>query len=187
MEEQRVIVIYESKRGSTKQYAEWIAERLGCDCVPLASCALETLGDYDVVVFGGWLRGSGIVGFDKMKIAMSGIEDRLVLFVTGISDYNAANYQQICEINFKDAGDMSGSQLFFCPGRYDPANVKGLDRFLMALARRVLIAGKTGNAESLAAADHMREIIDHGADLVDERYVNPIVHAVKQKAEAAHA
>ena len=30
----KAIVIYTSKRGSTKQYAEWIAEDLGCEAVP---------------------------------------------------------------------------------------------------------------------------------------------------------
>ena len=32
----KAIVIYTSKRGSTKQYAEWIAEDLGCGAVPLS-------------------------------------------------------------------------------------------------------------------------------------------------------
>ena len=61
------IVIYTSKRGSTKQYAEWIAEDLGCRAVPLDDVLKEgmDLHGYGCVIYGGWIRGSGIVDFDR--------------------------------------------------------------------------------------------------------------------------
>ena len=63
----KAIVIYNSKRGSTKQYAEWIASGLGCTSVSLENLDYGSLGQFDVVIFGSWLRGSGIVGFDKFR------------------------------------------------------------------------------------------------------------------------
>ena len=63
----KAIVIYNSKRGSTKQYAEWIAGELGCTSVSLENLDYGSLGQFDVVIFGSWLRGSGIVGFDKFR------------------------------------------------------------------------------------------------------------------------
>ena len=59
------IVIYTSKRGSTRQYAEWIAEDLGCKALPLSDAKGIDLHEYDCVIYGGWIRGSGIVDFDK--------------------------------------------------------------------------------------------------------------------------
>ena len=59
------IVIYTSKRGSTRQYAEWIAEDLGCEALPLSDAKGMDLHEYDCVIYGGWIRGSGIVDFDK--------------------------------------------------------------------------------------------------------------------------
>ena len=63
----KAIVIYTSKRGSTKQYAEWIAEDLGCPALTLDEAKSQDINlyEYDCIIYGGWIRGSGIVDFDK--------------------------------------------------------------------------------------------------------------------------
>lgn len=174
----KAIVLYTSKRGSTKQYAEWIAEDLGCEAVDLRKFDKVRVLDYDLVVYGSWLRGSGIVDYDKLEPYLEGMKDRTVLFVTGVSEYNPANYMQICEINFDGRENMNQMQLFFCPGRYDPANVKGLDRMLLGIAKKVLKTGKT--ADDGGAADKMIERIENGVNLVDRRYTEPILRAGKK-------
>lgn len=176
----RTIVIYNSKRGATRQYAEWIAEDLDCRCVALQNCDLHSLEQFELILFGGWLRGSGIVGLDKIKKKVRGIEDRLIVFACGISEYNPANYMQICEINFKGATDMSNVGLYYCPGAYDPARVQGLDRMLMGIAKKILMSGRTGG-EASEAAEAMRDAIVHGIDRMDRRYADQIVRAARQK------
>ena len=77
----KYIVIYTSKRGSTKQYAEWIAEDLGCEALPLSDAQRLDLHEYDCVIYGGWIRGSGIVDFDKFaKMLDADIMDHLLVF-----------------------------------------------------------------------------------------------------------
>ena len=178
----KAIVIYNSKRGSTKQYAEWIASELDCTAVPLINFDYGSLDRFDVVIFGGWLRGSGIVGFDKFRKQIVGCEDKLILFVTGISEYNPANYQQICEINFKDGVNMQNTLLYFCPGRYVPGEVKGLDKFLMAVSKKVLLSGTT-DKESAAAANSMVDAIVNGVDNVDERYAKQVIRAAMRRLQ----
>ena len=73
----KAIVIYNSKRGSTKQYAEWIAGDLECIAVPLQNFDYGSLSQFDVVIFGSWLRGSGIVGFDKFRKQIADFADKL--------------------------------------------------------------------------------------------------------------
>lgn len=172
------IVLYTSKRGSTKQYAEWIAEDLGCEAMNLKDADLTSLPEYDLIVYGSWLRGSGIVDYDKLDPYLEGLKNRTVLFVTGISEYNPANYLQICEINFDGRENMDQMQLYFCPGKYDPAQVKGLDRLLMAVAKRVLKSGET--AEGRSAAAHMIRNIENGVDLVDRSYTQPVLKAANR-------
>ena len=46
------IVIYKSKYGSTKAYAEWIAEELSCSAVDVKSIKVEDILGYDVIVYG---------------------------------------------------------------------------------------------------------------------------------------
>ena len=176
----KAIVLYTSKRGSTQQYAEWIAQSLECECAALKDFDKETIPEYDLIIYGSWLRGSGIVDFDKIEPYLEGSKDHTILFVTGVSEYNPQNYLQICEINFDGRENMDRMQLFFCPGRYDPAQVKGLDRMLMAVAKKVLKSGQT--AEDGGAAMKMIRNIEEGVDLVDI-YLRPRHPQIHRRAE----
>ncbi len=49
------IVIYKTKYGSTKTYADWIAEELVCESVDAKSVKIEDLEKYDTIVYGGGL------------------------------------------------------------------------------------------------------------------------------------
>ena len=90
------IVIYTSKRGSTKQYAEWIAEDLGCEAVTLADAKELDLYSYDCIIYGGWIRGSGIVDFDKFaRMLDEQLMKRLLVFGVGFADETAENYAQV--------------------------------------------------------------------------------------------
>ena len=42
----KAIVIYTSKRGSTKQYAEWIAEDLGCEAIAFSDPRVKDINVY---------------------------------------------------------------------------------------------------------------------------------------------
>ena len=69
------IVIYKSKYGSTKKYAEWISERTGFDCVESGKINAKQLADYDTVIFGGGIYASGIAGISFLKkniVALNG-------------------------------------------------------------------------------------------------------------------
>ena len=59
----KTIVIYNSKTGFTKRYAEWIAEETGADCMELSAVNkknLSALPAYEAVVFGGWACAGSI-------------------------------------------------------------------------------------------------------------------------------
>lgn len=178
----KAIVVYNSKRGSTERYARWIAESLECEAVKLTELGGRSLSDFDCVIFGGWLRGSGIVGYDKFKALDAGLESRTILFAVGISEYTPQNYMQICQINFPETAegkvDMSGMQLFYCPGAYEPDKVRGLDRLMMGFAKSVLKGGKT--AEGAEAADRMVASIENGVDMTDRKYADQVVKAAKK-------
>lgn len=57
------LVVYKSKYGSAKQYAHWIAEGLGIDCVNVDLVTEKMLGNYEYFVVGGSIY------MGKMKIS----------------------------------------------------------------------------------------------------------------------
>jgi menaquinone-dependent protoporphyrinogen oxidase len=77
----RILVAYESKYGSTKQYAEWIAADLHADVRPLSETPATSLAAYDVVIFGGYLHMGKIVGAKSLiELWGSLAGKRVVLF-----------------------------------------------------------------------------------------------------------
>ena len=180
----RSIVIYTSKRGSTRQYAEWIAEDLGCRAVPLDDALKEgvDLHDYDCVIYGGWIRGSGIVDFDKFAKLLDGdIMKRLIVYGTGLADETAENYAQVWgySIGKIDPKNENGAIMYILGGRYDPEEVTGMDRFLMKIMRRVLLSGSTPDAKM--QADRIRERIDNGVDMVSRDNIASLVKDARKK------
>lgn len=182
----KAIVIYTSKRGSTKQYAEWIAEDLGCEARPLSACAGLDLHAFDLIIYGGWIRGSGIVDFDKFaKMLDDELMDRLIVFGVGFADETADNYAQVWGYSLGKIDPKNDHRvlLYILGGRYDPSSVSGLDKFLMKTMRTVLLSGST--TEAKPRANMMRERIDNGCDLVDRANIASLVRDAKKKTGEA--
>ena len=58
----KAIVIYKSKYGSTKCYAQWIADELECDINDASNVKIEDLYEYDTIIYGGGLYAEVIAG-----------------------------------------------------------------------------------------------------------------------------
>ena len=180
----KAIVLYTSRRGSTKQYAEWIAEDLGCEAVPLDEAGKLDLYEYECIVYGGWIRGSGIVGFDKLSKSLDGeLLGRLIVYGTGLADETPENYMQVWgfSIGRLDPQNEHKAVLYILGGRYDPAAVTGFDRILMKIMRRVLLSGSTPDARM--QADKVRERIDNGVDLVRRENIDSLVRDARSKLQ----
>ena len=180
----KAIVLYTSKRGSTEQYAEWIAEELGCKALPLSDPGVKEidLHEYDCIIYGGWIRGSGIVDFDKFgKLLDADLMKRLIVFGVGMADETAENYAQVWgySIGKLDPKNENRAMLYILGGRYEPDKIEGLDRILMKMMRRVLLSGSTPEARS--RAEFMKNRIDKGVDMVSRENIKSLVKDAENK------
>ena len=183
----KAIVIYTSKRGSTKQYAEWIAEDLGCEALPLSEIKTSgrdafNLYEYDCIIYGGWIRGSVIVNFDKFaKLLDDELMKRLIVFGVGFADETAENYAQVWgySIGKLDPKNENRSILYILGGRYDPQAVAGGDKFMMKIMRTVLLSGSTPDAKM--QANKIKDRIDNGVDMVNRDNITSLVKDAKKK------
>ena len=131
------IVVYKSNYGSTRQYAEWLAEELGVPAVPVGAADPATLAAQELVIVGcpvfafrpqlaGWLR--------KNRGVLAG--KRLVLFTTSGAPADEprlrAGFEQSLPAELR-------AQLRWFPlgGRMVFAELRPLHRFFMRLGRRM--------------------------------------------------
>lgn len=83
----RIVVIYSSRYGFTKQYAQWIANALSCPLYERKNFKKEDFSSFDTIIYGGGLYAGGVSGlrrFSKNYPLM--IHKKIILFTCGLSD-----------------------------------------------------------------------------------------------------
>ena len=98
------IVIYKTKYGSTKTYAEWIAQELSCEAVNVKDIKAQDLSKYDVIIYGGGLYAEVINGVSFITKNLDALSDKkIAIYSTGITPLEYPEYYDtyVIEKNFK--------------------------------------------------------------------------------------
>lgn len=115
----KAIVIYKSKYGSTKTYAEWIAKDLGCKAVDANGLKVDSLLDYDTIVCGGGLYAEVIAGASLITKNLDKLQDKkLIIYTTGVTPVDCRSYYDdlVLKKNFKE-GMLDKIKIFNFPGK----------------------------------------------------------------------
>lgn len=174
---EKTIVIYKSKHGSTQKYAQWIGEELDCPVVKAEKFLKKDFPLYDNIIFGGGVQAGGIMGFDLIKKNMRKLRGKKVItFAVGLNVMEPETRMQLREINF-DKPQVKSMTCYYCPGAYNPEEVKGIDKGIIKMMINMLEAKTpsqmTENDRNLLKA------VKEGADLIDRKYIEPIVAEFK--------
>ena len=113
------IVLYRSKYGSTKNYAQWIADELSCEAVDAKGFDIENLKDYDTIIYGGGLYAEIIAGVSLITKNIDKLADKkLIVFTTGLTPTDLRDYYDgmVLEKNFKN-GSKDKVKIFNFPGK----------------------------------------------------------------------
>lgn len=129
----KAIVIYCSKTGFTKRYAQWIAAELGCEAVPYARRNDVKLVEYDTIVYGGGLKAGMIGGVKWLKTQLSALAGkRVAVFATGAMPAQAAEVQKSLRQNFSDS-EWRIVRAFYLPGGLNYEKMCFADKSMMKI------------------------------------------------------
>lgn len=171
----RAVVVYYSKTGFTQQYAKWLAEALDCECVPYAKRAQVRAGDYDVVIFGSWLRAGIIQKLDWIKKLPEMNGRKKIVFVTGAMPAEAEDaIQKVFEKNFTQK-QRASIQPFYFPGGLDYDRMDVISRTAMRMLCRMLRGKKSRSREDEA----MLRMIEKSFDGTKWSAIDAVVKVVK--------
>ena len=173
----KAAVAYYSKHGSTKLYAEEIARRTGADLFDAGKIKAKDLEDYDIIVFGGGIYSGGIKGLDLIrKNIRKKLADKTILcFAVGITIDSEANRKQCDEINF--VKQLEGMKCWYLPGAFRPEEIKGVDRQIINLTKRMIDGAGSEDAKRLM------DYFENGCDLVDLSLAAPLAEEVLRLME----
>ena len=170
-ENRNAVVVYRSKTGFTKNYAQWIAEELKCDLLEGGKTSIKDLGKYDTIIYGAGLYASGISGIKLITKNYEALKNKkLIVFAVGASPARGETTQALRTSNFKgEQKDMV--HFYYLRGGFDYTRLSRLYRFLMTLKKLQLKGMKNPDAD----VKGMLASYDHPLDFTRKKNVEPII------------
>jgi menaquinone-dependent protoporphyrinogen IX oxidase len=169
---EKTIVIYQSKYGATKKYAEWLSQKLCADLVEKSKCNKELLKDYDTIIYGGGIYATGIAGFSFVKKCYESIKDKkVIIFTVGASPYEETAAAELRKRNFTE--EMDTVPCFYCRGAFDESVMTVKDRLLIGLLKKAV--GKKDPSKYELWEKALMASIGEAADWTSQEYLTQII------------
>lgn len=173
----KTIIIYNSKTGFTKKYAEWIAEELAAECRSLSEVNALKIADYDAIIFGGWAMGGSISKLKWFKEHMPDWEGKkLCVYCTGASPDYSPDILPTLKQNFTE-DEMRQVGVFYCPAGLNYEKMSLPMRTMMKLFAKSVASKKDKTEYEEEAARMMKS----SYDITDRKHIQPIIDYIRNE------
>lgn len=174
---EKIAVIFNSKYGSTKRYAAWIAEEINGDLLEDKNIVVNDLIKYDTIVFGGSLHAVGIKGVKMITKNYTSLEaKKIIVFAVGCSPGYKEGVEQVYKHNFSHIPNDK-INFFYLRGAFNYENLSVSDKFLMNTLKAKIQMKKVNEIDSDAKA--LLACYDHPVDWTDKKNINPIIECIR--------
>lgn len=131
----KTVVIYKSKTGFAKKYADWISEELSADIFDASKVNTNMLTDYDTVIYGAGLYAVGINGIKYITQNLDKLKGKkIVAFATGASPFREEVISEVRDKNFTSE-QQKYIQFFYLRGGFDYGKLNPFNKVLMTLLK----------------------------------------------------
>ncbi|MFA5522824.1 MAG: flavodoxin domain-containing protein [Tissierellales bacterium] len=174
----RIVVVYQSKYGATKKYAEWLAEELSCDLIETKKTTIDKIEKYDLIILGGGIYATGIAGISFLKKYHERLKNKkIIVFAVGASPYNDKVIAALKERNFKMG--LLHNPLFYFRGGWNEEIMSWKDRTLCNLLKKAVAKKDPVTYEPWETA--LMEAIGSNHDWTDKEAIRQIVEYIQVK------
>lgn len=171
------IILYQSKYGATKKYADWLTESTGFDCMETKGATLAAVQPYETIVLMGGVYASGVAGLGFLKKQIASLKSkRILIFAVGASPYDENAIEQARAHNLK--GDLAGLPFFYGRGVWDLAGMTFGDRTLCKLLLKAVAKQDPATCEPWQAALMEAAKADSAIDWTDKAWLEPLLAAL---------
>jgi menaquinone-dependent protoporphyrinogen IX oxidase len=172
--EKNILVAYQSQYGTTKQYAEWIAEELGAELIERKKATVAMLGEYDTIVYGGGLYAGGVLG---VSLVAKNPTKNLVVFTVGLADPEVTDFTEILNRGFPDDSSKP-LRVFHLRGGIDYKELSFIHKGMMGMVKKA--AEKKPEVERTGEDRLFLETYGKAIDFMDRRSIVPLVEYVRR-------
>ncbi|MDO4618510.1 MAG: flavodoxin domain-containing protein [Clostridia bacterium] len=171
------VVLYKSKYGSAKQYAEWIGEELSCEVFDVKKVKVDDLLGYDTIILGGGLYAEVIAGATLITKNLDKLSSKkLVIFSTGITPIDCRDYydKYVIEKNFKPEM-LNKIKVFNFLGKMLVSELTLVHRTALKTLKKIM-SGKENPTEM---EKMLVDLCEYDADEMDKNQIIPLLEYVR--------
>jgi menaquinone-dependent protoporphyrinogen IX oxidase len=169
------IVVYKSKSGFVRNYAEWIAEELSADIFEASEVNINMLTKYNIVIYGGSLHAVGINGIKFISKNIDKLKDKkIVVFASGASPSSEKVIKEVLANNFS-ADQQNYIKFFYLRGGFNYNKLPPFDKVLMTLLKWKIKSKKKQNKELMPDEIGMLAVLENPADFTKRENIDEIV------------
>lgn len=174
--DKKTVVVYKSKYGSTRQYAQWIASDLNADLIDLDNIKnISQLNNYRTIIFGSYIRIGKIVVSDFITQNWENLKNKsIILFSVSGTDPKSSEIKDYYNLSLPSE-TRSKIKFFSFWGHHPKLNFA--DNLLMSFPKMIYSLNLIfrPNDESTKKMGQMFDLSNH----VDKKYTEYLVDYVK--------
>lgn len=165
------IILYQSKYGATKKYADWIREETNFDMIETKKASIKDVLNYDTIILAGGVYASGIAGFGFIKRNIDKLKDKqIIVFCDGASPYDEKAIDEAKKFNFKNG--LENIPLIYGRGAWHESKLKFMDKTLCKMLHKSVSAKDPATYEVWEKA--LMESMGSDHDFTDRKYLEPL-------------
>lgn len=171
------IIIYQSKYGATRKYAEWIQAMTNFHCMETSKAQVGEVAQYETILLCGGVYASGIAGLSFLKKNIDKLKkNKLAILCVGASPYDESAFAEIKAHNL--TGDLRDIPLFYGRGAWNESKMKFMDRTLCKMLQKSIAKKDPRTYEPWMKA--LMCAAGQNCDWTDKKYLIPLMDYLKE-------
>lgn len=171
------IIIYQSKYGATRKYAEWLQAMTNFHCMETSKAQVGEVAQYGTILLCGGIYASGIAGLSFLKKNIDKLKkNKLAILCVGASPYDESAFAEIKAHNL--TGDLRDIPLFYGRGAWNESKMKFMDRALCKMLQKSIAKKDPRTYEPWMKA--LMCAAGQNCDWTDKKYLIPLMDYLKE-------
>lgn len=168
------LIIYKSKTGFTKKYADWILEEVPCSITAYGKLKKEDIDKHDIIIYGAGVHAGLIPGLKKIKKLVDFDKKKVIIFATGAAPNAEELVRPIIDNNLADC--KSKVDFFYFESGINYENMGFFSKGLMKTFSKILNAKKDKTEEEKAMSERIMSSFDN----TKREYIEPLTKLLKE-------
>ncbi len=171
------IILYTSKYGSSKKYADWLHQATGFETLETKKADINALSGYDTVILGGGIYAGSIAGLGFLRKNISALGGKkLAVYYCCASPYDEDADRQVRQQNMKDG--LEDIPCFYCRGTFDLNSMSFAHR---TLCKMLIKSVSKKPPQDLAVWERgLLEAKDTPCDWADKEYLDGLIEYINK-------